>query len=298
MDPSFAPLVIVADAYPNFSSCGLPFYLSGETPDWRGLAHRDRGDLEAAGLRLRLNHTATEIDADRHTLTVRDPDGEAQVIGYDRLIVGTGAVPARPIEGLGLDGVHVLHSMAHVFALQERVTGKQTRRAIIVGAGYIGLELADAFRYRGLSVTVVEMVDQVLSTVDTELAAPLRETLEEHGVTVATGVTVHAIEPSGDGLRVISDDDEEREADVVVVAAGVVPETALAQTAGMKLGEFGAIVVDRVMRTGVEDVYAAGDCVETWHALLSEPTYLPLGTTAHNRSATARGAARLRSPDR
>lgn len=288
LDPSIEPLVVVADAYPNFSICGLPFYLSGETPDWRDLAHRSRSDLEAAGLRFRLDHTASHIDADRHTLTVRDPDGDERVIGYDTLIVGTGAVPARPpIHGLDTPGVHVLHSMDHVFAVHDRITLPSTGTAIIVGAGYIGLELADAFSHRGLDVTVVEMLDQVLATVDTELATALQDTLTQHGVTVAIGVTVHAIEPAGTQLRVVSDDAVDRTTDIVVVAAGVRPNTELAQTAGAALGDHGAIAVDRRMRTDVPDVYAAGDCVETWHALLEQPTYLPLGTTAHKQGRVA-----------
>jgi len=288
LDPSIEPLVVVADAYPNFSICGLPFYLSGETPDWRDLAHRSRSDMKAAGLRFRLDHTATHIDADRHALTVRDPDGDEHMIGYDTLIVGTGAIPARPpIHGLDTPGVHVLHSMDHVFAVHDRITLPSTRTAIIVGAGYIGLELADAFSHRGLDVTVIEMLDQVLATVDAELAAPLHDTLTRHGVTVATGVTVHAIEPAGTHLRVVSDDDVNRTADIVVVAAGVRPNTELARTAGAALGDHGAIAVDRRMRSDVPDIYAAGDCVETWHALLEQPTYLPLGTTAHKQGRVA-----------
>lgn len=292
VDPTIEPLVIVADAYPNFSICGLPFYLSGETPDWVDLAHRDAVELERAGLRLRLDHTATAIDADAHTLDLRDPDGVRRTVGYDELIVGTGARPVRPpIDGLDIDGVHVLHTMGHVFDVHDDIAGTGATRVVVVGAGYIGLELADAFTHRGLDVTVVEMLDQVLPTVDAELAVELRESLERHGVTIATGVTVRAVESDADALRVCADDGIDRPADVVVVAAGVRPDTDLALTAGVELGTSGAIVVDRGMRTGVPGVFAAGDCVETWHALLEAPTYLPLGTTAHKQGRVAGGNA-------
>ena len=131
LDPTTRPLVVVADGYPNFSICGLPFYLSGETPDWRDLAHRDHGDLEAAGLQLRLDTRAVAVDAADHPVAVHAPAGAAQVIGSDRLIIGTGAVPARPpIAGLDLPGVHVLHSMDHVFAVHDRLTAASTRRAV------------------------------------------------------------------------------------------------------------------------------------------------------------------------
>jgi NADPH-dependent 2,4-dienoyl-CoA reductase/sulfur reductase-like enzyme len=292
LDPTLRPLVVVADRYPNFSICGLPFYLSGETPDWRDLAHRDRDDLAAAGLELRLGHTATGVDADRHELRLLAADGGERSVGYERLIIGTGAEPARPpIAGLDLDGVHVLHTMDHAFGVHADVTAGTTGRAVIVGAGYIGLEVADGLTHRGLDVTVVEMLDQVMPTVDPELADELRAHLEANGVTVATGVTVAAIERDGTGLLVCPDDGAGLPADVVVVAAGVRPVAALAHDAGATLGPTGAIVVDRAMRTGVPDVLAAGDCVETWHALLQRPTWLPLGTTAHKQGRVAGATA-------
>jgi NADPH-dependent 2,4-dienoyl-CoA reductase/sulfur reductase-like enzyme len=288
VDPGVEPLVLVADAYPNFSICGLPFYLSGETPDWRDLAHRDRADLEAAGLQLRLEHTAVDVDAERHVLTVDDPGGRQRTVAYGQLIIGTGAMPVRPpIEGLDLPGVHTLHTMDHVFAVHDDITSAVSGCVVVVGAGYIGLELADAFVHRGLDVTVVEMLDQVLATVDAELADDLRSELELHGVTVATGVTVTAIEQAGAALRVCTNDGAARPADVVVVATGVRPNTALGEAAGVTIGETGAIAVDERMRTGVPDVFAAGDCVETRHALLDRPTYLPLGTTAHKQGRVA-----------
>jgi NADPH-dependent 2,4-dienoyl-CoA reductase/sulfur reductase-like enzyme len=132
------------------------------------------------------------------------------------------------------------------------------------------------------------VADQVLTTVDAELAAPIRATLVRHGVTVHTGVTVAAIQPDGGHLRVFAADGGDHwPADLVVVAGGVRPDTALAATAGATIGEHDAIVVDRRRRTGIDGVYAAGDCVQTWHALLDKPTYLPLGTTAHKQGRVA-----------
>lgn len=201
-------------------------------------------------------------------------------------------MPARPpIDGLDLDGVHVLHTMGHVFDVHRDTTAAGTQHVLIVGAGYIGMELADVFTHRGLDVTVVEMRDQVLPTVDRQLAEELRATLERHGVTVATGVTVTAIERHAATLHVCADDGVTRPTDVVVIAAGVRPDTSLAETADIGLGSTGAIAVDREMRTDVPGIFAAGDCVETWHALLGQPTYLPLGTTAHKQGRIAGGNA-------
>lgn len=143
LDPAVEVTVLVADRFPNFSICGLPYHLSGDVPDWRRLAHRSLEELEGTGMRLLLDHTAHRIDPGTRRVVVTDPHGHKHVAGYDRLIVGTGAVPARPpIPGLDLPGVHLLHSMADVFKVQRALQVGRPRRAVIVGAGYIGLEMA------------------------------------------------------------------------------------------------------------------------------------------------------------
>ncbi len=286
--PEIRPTLVVADDYPNFSICGIPFWLSGETPDWRDLAHRDRATLDDAGLDLRLDTTATTIDVDGHRLAVRPTgrDGPVEWLDYDALVVGTGAVPARPpIDGLDLPGVHLLHSMGQAFALNRDL--EEAASAVIVGAGYIGLELADALRRRGLAVTVVELAGEVLTTVDPELGSHVGDELTDNGVTVATATVVDRIVADGDRLAVIADADTTFHGDVVVVAAGVRPNTELLAAAGATVGAGKAIEVDPHMGTGLADVYAAGDCVHTHHRLLDDPTYMPLGTTAHKQGRVA-----------
>jgi NADPH-dependent 2,4-dienoyl-CoA reductase/sulfur reductase-like enzyme len=160
----------VADAFPNFSICGLPYYLSGDVPDWRSLAHRTSADLEAAGRRLLLDHTAQAIDPAAKQLSVTDPAGADHQLGYDQLVIATGAVPVRPpIDGLDLPGVHVLHSMGDTFALHQALTAGARSAVIVGGGGYIGLEMAEAFTSRGLSGTLVEQAPAVMPTVDPEL---------------------------------------------------------------------------------------------------------------------------------
>jgi NADPH-dependent 2,4-dienoyl-CoA reductase/sulfur reductase-like enzyme len=293
---------VAADAYPNFSICGIPYYISGEVTHWRNLAHRTIADLEAAGMRLRLDTTARRIDVTARKLLVTGTDGGEEVIAYDKLVVGTGAVPVRPpVTGLTGpsalgpgDGVHLLYSMGDTFALMSTLTETATSSAVITGAGYIGLEMADALVTRGLAVTQMEQLPEVLPTVDPELGALVHAELSGRGVKVLTGTTVRAITKAAPGeggrLRVeavtAAGEPVTRAADLVLVVVGVRPDTGLAVSTGARLGARGAIAVDRMMRTGLPDIFAAGDCVITHHRLLGE-TYLPLGTTAHKQGRVA-----------
>ncbi len=299
LDPGAEVSVVVADAYPNFSICGIPYYVSGEVTHWRNLAHRTTADLEATGMSLRLDTTARRIDVAGRKLLVTGPGGQEELLAYDKLVVGTGAVPVRPpIGGLDTlgpdDGVHLLHSMGDTFAVMRTLEETAPATAVIVGAGYIGLEMADALTIRGLQVIQMEQLPEVLPTVDPALGWHVHEQLATRGVEVLAGTTVRqitrAITGEGGRLRVDADAADgtpvSRLADTVLVVVGVRPGTALAADAGAALGVRGAIAVDRSMRTNLPDVYAAGDCVVTHHRLLGE-TYLPLGTTAHKQGRVA-----------
>lgn len=292
LDPRTDVTLLVADQYPNFSICGIPYHVSGDVPAWQDLAHRSTTDLERAGLTLRLGHGAIAIDPGAHTVTATTADGATVTHPYDRLIIGTGAVPARPpIDGLDTlgpdDGVHVLHTMDDTFALLRSLEYREATSAVIVGAGYIGLEMAEALTTRGLHVTVIERLEQVMPTIDAELAAPIAEHLTAHGVDVHHGTTVRAITVDSDRLRVDTDAGGTHHGDIVLVVTGVAPDTTLAATAGAHLGVRNAIAVDRQMRTNLPDIYAAGDCVHTYHRLLDQHVYLPLGSTAHKQGRIA-----------
>jgi NADPH-dependent 2,4-dienoyl-CoA reductase/sulfur reductase-like enzyme len=302
LDPGADVTVVLADAYPNFSICGIPYYVSGEVAHWRNLAHRTVAGLEAAGMRLRPDTTARRIDVAGRKLLVTSADRGEELLGYDKLVVGTGAVPVRPpITGLAGpdalgpgDGVHLLHSMGDTFAVMRTLEEAAPASAVIVGAGYIGLEMADALTVRGLHVTQMEQLPEVLPTVDPQFGALVHAELAGCGVEVLTGTTVQAISkvpPDGSGrLRVQATAADgttvTRAADMVLVVVGVRPDTSLAADAGATLGVKGAIAVDTGMRTNLPDVFAAGDCVITRHRLLGE-TWLPLGTTAHKQGRVA-----------
>jgi NADPH-dependent 2,4-dienoyl-CoA reductase/sulfur reductase-like enzyme len=299
LDPGVDVTVVVADAYPNFSICGMPYYISGDVTHWRNLAHRTHADLEATGMQLRLDTLATDIDVPGRRLALREADGSDSWLAYDELVVGTGAVPVcPPIDGLDelgpQDGVHLLHSMGDTFALTASLDRLQPETALIVGAGYVGLEMAEGLTARGIKVTQVEMLPEVLPTVDPELGAIVHDELASYGVRIHTSTTVTRISRSDsaragrlhvDGVgpagQVMTWD-----VDLVLVVVGVRPDTQLLVQAGAATGARGAVNVNEAMATGLPHVWAAGDCVVTHHRLLGV-TYLPLGTTAHKQGRVA-----------
>ncbi len=280
--------VVLADAFPNYSICGLPFFLSGEVPDWHHLAHRTVAEITYENIQLRLNHWAQSIDPDQKVVQVMNDTGQSDALTYDKLVIGTGAVPRRPsIAGLDLPGVFLLRTMKDSFAVERHLSTCQPISAVIIGGGYIGLEMADALRWRQIHVTVVERSPMVLKTVDPSLSWLVSAELQSHKVEIAPGTTVERIEFDGKHLVVSGSSNFRRVTDLVLVSVGVQPATSLAQTAGVALGVEGAIQVNRQMETNIPDIYAAGDCAETWHHLLNQTVYLPLGTTAHKQGRIA-----------
>ncbi len=275
--------VLLADAFPNFSICGLPFYLSSETPDWKQLAHRTKFD----GIEVLRNHRATQIDAVNGFVLAKHEE-KTRAFSYDRLIIGTGAVPVRPaIDGLNEHGVFLLHTMEDSFRIQDYLTREKPKSALIIGAGYIGVEMADALTHRGLDVTLASRPRTVLPTVDQEFGALIEEEIQARGVRLWTGVQITQVESVDGQLRACSSLGKARTADLVIVATGVKPDSDLARTAGVQLGSHDAIRVSRKMETNIPGIYAAGDCAETWHRVIDAYTYLPLGTTSHKQGRVA-----------
>lgn len=297
LDPRVEVTVVVADAYPNYSICGIPYHVSGDVPDWRDLAHRTREQIEGAGISLLLDTIATRIDVEGQRLLVLDRVGGERWLDYDALVVGTGAVPIRPpVDGLDVlgvrDGVHLLHTMGDTFALTAPLNEGAVQSALIVGAGYVGVEMAEGLTARGIQVTQVEALPEVLPTVDPELGALVRGELVRHGVDVRTATTVTRVERSteaGARLHVTATGpggDVSWDVDLVLVVVGVRPDTGLLLSAGATTGPRGAVLVEPDMSTGLPNVWAAGDCVATHHRMLGA-AYLPLGTTAHKQGRVA-----------
>jgi NADPH-dependent 2,4-dienoyl-CoA reductase/sulfur reductase-like enzyme len=238
LDPTYEVTIVMADRFPNYSICGLPFYLSGEVADWRALAHRTIEELTGAGLSLLLERHVQAIDPANYCVTVVGDGSSARSLPYDRLIIATGAISVHPpIVGLNLPGVYPLRFMADAFAVQQHLETRSSRSAVLIGGGYIGMEMADALTRRGLAVAVVEHAASVLKTVDHGFGKLVSDELERNGIRVETNVRVERIDREDTRLRVTGSNQFHTAADLVLVGVGVQPNNALARVAGIEVGE-------------------------------------------------------------
>ncbi len=288
LTPEWQVTVAVADHYPNFSICGIPYFLSGEVPMAENLAHRKAVDIQSLGVELLTDHRIERIDPSARRVVARGAGGRTSEHGYDKLVVATGAGSIRPpIAGMNLPGVFLLRWMGDTFAFQDYLRTKSPKHVIIVGGGYIGLEMAEALTHRGLAVTIVEMAPSVMTTIDPDLGKMVGAELRRNGVGIVTGQAISSIAADGEGLRIEGPGNFTCAADMILVAVGARPETEIALAAGVAPGFRGALQVNRRMETNVHDVFAAGDCAETWHRITQSNVYLPLGTTAHKQGRVA-----------
>lgn len=286
--PDARVTVITEDHYPNFSICGLPFLISGEVPHWEALAHRTIAEIEKASIELLIGRKVELIDPIAKIINLGKDSHSITKYSYDRLLIATGGMSARPpISGTDNEGVFFLRWIDDGRKMLGYLAKQSVKKAVVIGGGYIGLEMADALTRRGIGVTVVEYASSLLTTMDEELGHHVRKELEQKGVRVKTGMPVNEILRSDNEIMVISQNGEKLHADMVIIAAGSKPNTDLAQKAGIALGTTGAIYVDRQMKTNQPDIFAAGDCAEVWHRIIEKNVYLPLGTTAHKHGRVA-----------
>ncbi|NYI60510.1 FAD-dependent oxidoreductase [Cellulomonas soli] len=290
-------IVLEQSAYVSFANCGLPYQLAGEIARRDDLLLHTPDSLAAAlALDVRVGSRVTAIDREARTVTVRTAD-EEYPLGYDALLLAPGAVAVRPpIEGLDLSAVHSLRTIPDLDGLRARVDRLVAERpgagrAVVVGAGFIGLEAVEALVTRGLHVDLVELADHVLPPLDAELAPLLADELVEHGVGLHLGVSARSVAASGEGsdapVTVTLSDGTVIAADVVVVNVGVRPASDLARDAGLELGTAGAIRVDGDQRTSDPHIWAVGDAVEVTHAVTGVVGPVPLAGPANRQGRRA-----------
>ena len=267
----------------SYSACGIPYLVGGEVASADDLVVRTPQEFrERQRIDVRMRHEARAIDMDRREVEVRDHEHSRTVrVGFDHLVLGMGAVPKRPpIAGIDLPHVHGVQTLDDGIHLLRHA--QECERVVVIGGGYIGLEIAEAFVRQGRQVCVVEAAPEVLGGLDPDLGAMVNAAMRRHGIDVRTGTAVKEITPTS-----VVTGDAEVAADLVVLGLGVAPNVALADAAGVTLGPSGAIAVDRRQHTNVDGVWAAGDCSESHHLVSDRKVHVPLGTHANKQARVA-----------
>ena len=273
----------------SYAACGLPYLVGGLVDAPEQLIARTPQEHRANGIDVRIRHEVTAIDTQASTVTVRDLDtGRESVTHYDDLLIATGASGITPPwSGIDAEGVLQLRTLEDA-ALMERAIVAGARRAVVVGAGYIGLEVAEGLLARGLSVTVIEKLEAPMGAVlDADIAATVTDAMRSAGIDLRLGTSVTGFTVNNGRVTAVETDSGPVAADLVVIGLGVRANTGLARDAGIGVGEAGGIVVDDHLRTGTPRVWAAGDCVESRHRITGRGVVMALGTHANKQGRAA-----------
>ncbi|MEJ2034309.1 MAG: FAD-dependent oxidoreductase [Deltaproteobacteria bacterium] len=276
--------------YVSFSNCGLPYYIGGKIESRNDLFIASPERLEARyRLKVRRSQEVTAIDRTAKEVEVRDlASGRIYREPYDRLILSPGARPLTPpLPGVDLDTVFTLRDVPDADSIKGNLGRKNARSAVVVGGGFIGLEMVENLARLGVRVTVIEMLDQVLPQLDFEMAAIVEEQLRQKGVELLLGDAVQSFRKKGERTVVSTASGSEIEADTVILSIGVRPEKALAEAAGLALGTRGGILVDETLRTSDPDIFAIGDAIEVKDYVSGESVLIPLAGPANRQGRIA-----------
>ncbi|MEX1657271.1 FAD-dependent oxidoreductase [Streptomyces pseudovenezuelae] len=271
--------------FTSYSACGIPYWVGGDVAGPDELIARTPEEHRERGIDLRMRTEVTEIDVGGQRVRARELDSGAESwTSYDKLVIATGARPIRPdMPGADAPGVHGVQTLDDGRALIETLARTRGRKAVVVGAGYIGVEMAEALINRGYEVTVVNRGSEPMSTLDPDMGRLVHEAMEGLGITMVNDTEVAKVLTGEDGrVRAVVTQDAEYPADVVVLGIGVRPETTLAKAAGLPLGDHGGLLTDLAMRVrGHENIWAGGDCVEVLDLVSGQERHIALGTHAN-----------------
>ncbi|MGI8492218.1 MAG: FAD-dependent oxidoreductase [Acidimicrobiales bacterium] len=282
--PDTEIVAIEQGKWTSYSACGIPYVVGGSVHGLEDLVARRPEEFRAMRIDVRMEHEATEIDLEARTVEVRSLAHERMFkLGFDQLHVATGARPVRP-DIPGLDGPHVhgVQTLADAAGLLNDVRNRRPDHVVVVGSGYIGLELAEAWLLRGASVTVVEREPEVMGTLDPDMGALVSRAMRAHGIDLRLDTSLEAVDPGE-----VHTSAGAIPADLVVLGLGVAPNSELAASAGLETGLRGALKVNRRQQTSAEGVWAAGDCCSTTNLVSGQETYVALGTVANKAGRVA-----------
>ncbi|MFA5530876.1 MAG: FAD-dependent oxidoreductase [Thiohalomonadaceae bacterium] len=289
LDESAEIVVYERDPYVSFANCGLPYHISGDIPDRNRLFVVTPKDLEhTLALTVRTQHEVTGIDRARKCVRVFDhATGRTFEDTYDKLVLAPGASPVRPpLAGVNHPRIHTLRNIPDMDAIKTEVE-QGAFSALVVGGGYIGLEMAEALRRRGVRVDLIERSDQLMQNLDPEMSRDIAYHMESFGVNVHLGTAVREFRDADGRVEVVLAGGARLITDMVLLAVGVHPENELAKTAGLTIGMRGGITVDEHMRTSDPDIYAVGDAVEVRDATTGEMALIPLAGLANRQGRIA-----------
>ncbi len=293
LEPDSEVIMIDENAIISYGGCGIPYYVSGDVSEAKALQsttfHMVRDETffrEAKGIDVRTRSRALSIDPRARQVLIHDLESNHEyLLSYDKLVLSTGSRPRiLPLPGVDLPGVYAISGMEEAIRLKEQISRGGVEKAVVVGAGLIGLEMAEALTdLWGIETCIVEIASQVLpGFISPDMARMVHNVLEDNGITLYTSEQVEKISGSARVQKVITDK-RELDADLVVLAAGVVPNSRLALEAGLEVSPQGAVVVDRQMRTSDEHIFAGGDCVQIENLVTGKPGYYPMGSMANRQ---------------
>lgn len=286
-NPSLSICVVNRGAFVSYAACGIPYYIAGAVSEHTRLLAVDIDEfVKKRNIQIEIGAEATGVDCTSKTVTV-SKGRSTEEIGYGRLVIATGARPlVPPIPGIDSKNVYLLRTLEQGIALMERLKTSPPQSALIMGGGFIGLEMAEAFGRLGIGVKIVEKMPSVAMPLSPGIRDLITAELMRNDVTLATGVDITAVSEAGSGISLATSAGEMR-ADLLLCSVGIKPETGFLAGSGIALNERGAIIVNERSETNVPDVYAAGDCATVRHLVTGKDVYLPLGTTANKQGRVA-----------
>lgn len=283
-------VVFERSGYVSYANCGLPYYIGGtiEQPEALTL-QTPESFLNRFNVDMRVNHEVTELYPESKLVRVKNLlTGEEFDEAYDKLILSPGAKPTQPrLPGVGLEHVFTLRTVEDTFRMKEFIDTHHPRTAVIAGGGFIGLELVENLCELGMDVTIVQRPKQLMKPFDPDMAAFIHAEARKHGIKLALGHAVEGFRETGDGVEMLLKDTDPLPADMIVLAIGVTPDTALAKEAGLELGIKGSIIVNDRMETSAPDIYAVGDAVQVNHLVTGEESLISLAGPANKQGRIA-----------
>ena len=278
-------IIYEKDKYISYAGCGMPYYISNEAEGFSSVVPRDKDFFkEKHNIDIYTEHEVVSVNPNNKTLRVKNKSGEI-MDRYDKLIIATGAMSVKPdLKGSDRDNVFLLRNINDMIDIKNFIDENKPKSAVIIGSGFVGLEMCESFKLLGLDVTIIAR-SKISKGIDNDLSLYIEEHLKEKGVNVYTNTKTVEINDSG----VVLGDGSIVKADMVLLATGAKPNVTLAKEMGVELGATGAIKVDKYMKTNIEDVYSCGDCIEMYYSFNGNPVYRPLGSTA-NKTGTIAGS--------